>query len=213
MIGISREAYELHFFIGAVVAIATGRRWMIWVIALAIGKELADFLQHGKPDLFDIFFTGLGGIIRYMEKRHVIVILSVLACSFLAGLADGARDTLSFRYSQSIFPQGPGERLLGGGEQFWNPALSWRNKWKNGDPAQGERYPGSSTALVFLTDGWHLLQFIMLTFFQLAIALPVIMLLGLRWWWVLIAIVPLKFAFSIGFGLMFGRLLIRRGGT
>lgn len=145
-----------------------------------------------------------------MEKKHIIVLTAVLALSFLAGLADGTRDVLSFRYSRSIFPRGDGETLLGAGAQFWNPDISWRNKWKDGDPDQGERFPLSSTALVFLTDGWHLLQFLMLTFFQLAIAMPVVMLLRLRWWWVLIAVVPLKLAFSAGFTLMFAWALLRR---
>lgn len=144
-----------------------------------------------------------------MEKKHILLIIAVLALSILAGLADGVRDTLSFRYSQSVFPQDDGEQLLGAGEIFWNPAISWRNKWENGDPAQGERFLGSSTVFVWLTDGWHLMQFIMLSCFQLAIALPVVMLLRLRWWWVLLAIVPLKFAFSLGFTLMFSYFLIR----
>lgn len=211
MTGISREAYELHFIVGVLVALTTGRRWLLWVMILAVGKELADYFHHGKPDVLDVFFTALGGVIRIMEKRHIILILAILALSILAGVADGTRDVLSFRYDRSVFPQGPGERLLGAGEMFWNPDISWRNKWKNGDPGQGERFPGSSTVFVFLTDGWHMLQFLMLTFFQLAIALPVVMLLRLRWWWVLVAVIPLKFAFSAGFTLMFSWLLIRRG--
>tara|TARA_R110000787_G_scaffold20623_5_gene61412 strand:- start:1630 stop:1971 length:342 start_codon:yes stop_codon:yes gene_type:complete len=32
---------------------------------------------------------------------------------------------------------------------------SWRNKWKDGNKANGEEFPFSSTALVFLTDNWH----------------------------------------------------------
>lgn len=145
-----------------------------------------------------------------MENKHIPLLIAILALSFLAGLADGTRDVLSFRYSRSIFPQSADEQFLGAGEIFWNPDISWRNKWKNGDPEQGERFPGSSTVLVWTTDAWHLLQFIMLTCFQLAIALPVIRLLSLRWWWVLVALVPLKFAFSVGFTIMFGWLLLRR---
>ena len=32
---------------------------------------------------------------------------------------------------------------------------SWTNKWKNGDPSKGEKFPLSSTLLVWLTDRWH----------------------------------------------------------
>lgn len=35
---------------------------------------------------------------------------------------------------------------------------SWRNKWKNGNKSEGEKFPFSSTILVFLTDRWHLAQ-------------------------------------------------------
>lgn len=40
---------------------------------------------------------------------------------------------------------------------------SWRNKWKNGDPKQGEKFPFSSTILVMFTDRWHLVQSLFLT--------------------------------------------------
>lgn len=45
---------------------------------------------------------------------------------------------------------------------WWNKNDSWKNKWKNGDPEQGEKFFGSSTFLVWLTDGWHLFQAIFL---------------------------------------------------
>jgi hypothetical protein len=45
---------------------------------------------------------------------------------------------------------------------FWNESVAWRNKWKNGDQKQGERFFGSSTVFVFLTSGWHLIQEILL---------------------------------------------------
>ena len=60
----------------------------------------------------------------------------------LSGASKGTADYLQFHYT--------------GQSQFWNPDLSWRNKWKNGDPAQGEKFPGSSTVFVSLTDGWHM---------------------------------------------------------
>ena len=40
---------------------------------------------------------------------------------------------------------------------------SWRNKWKNGDPKQGEKFPFSSTIFVMFTDRWHLTQSFFLT--------------------------------------------------
>ena len=40
--------------------------------------------------------------------------------------------------------------------QLWNKSMTWRNKWRNGDPLQGESFFGSSTFLVSLTDPWHI---------------------------------------------------------
>ena len=55
--------------------------------------------------------------------------------------------------------------------KWWNKGTGWKFKWKKGRVGD-ERFPFSSTALVFLTDFWHLSQFIMLRFLYLAIALP-----------------------------------------
>ncbi len=43
---------------------------------------------------------------------------------------------------------------------FFNNAESWKRKWKNGDPSQGEAFLGSSGPLVMLTDFKHLTNFI-----------------------------------------------------
>lgn len=39
---------------------------------------------------------------------------------------------------------------------FWGAYASWVLKYKNNDPAQGPKFPGSTTVLVGFTDGWHL---------------------------------------------------------
>jgi len=69
----------------------------------------------------------------------------------LAGTARGTRETLINNY--------PGfkSRFPGANDQFWNPSESWRNKWKNGDPDQGEAFPLSSTAGARFTDAYHAL--------------------------------------------------------
>ena len=38
---------------------------------------------------------------------------------------------------------------------FWDARDSWRLKYKNGEPALGARFPGSTTVFVALTDAWH----------------------------------------------------------
>lgn len=41
---------------------------------------------------------------------------------------------------------------------WWHRGYSSHRKWKNGFKADGERFFGSSTFLVWTTDGWHLMD-------------------------------------------------------
>ena len=56
------------------------------------------------------------------------------------------QDKLQFHFDNSIF------KNLG---TWWNPQESWKNKWKNGNKEEGEKFFLSSTLLVSLTDAWH----------------------------------------------------------
>jgi hypothetical protein len=64
----------------------------------------------------------------------------------LSGILNALMDHLQFR----IHPDHPWDE-----NQFMNPVLSWMNKYKGGDPDNGEAFPGSTTILVGFTDGWH----------------------------------------------------------
>lgn len=77
------------------------------------------------------------------------IIIAILFFA-LAGLCKGIMDTLWFHYGTSVFAD---KKAL-----YWDPKISWRNKYKNGDSKQGARFPGSTTIFVGLTDGWHLFQ-------------------------------------------------------
>jgi len=74
---------------------------------------------------------------------------------FGAGFFNGVGDNLQFHYSETIFPQ-PGERFLWGGHQYWNPSVSWRNKYKDWPSDRSEAFPLSTSALAWTTDAWHL---------------------------------------------------------
>jgi hypothetical protein len=52
-----------------------------------------------------------------------------------------------------------------------NKSKSWCYKYKNKSPEQGEAFLFSTTILVFLTDGWHLFQFLFHTSWQLAFSM------------------------------------------
>ena len=86
-------------------------------------------------------------------------ILIVVALLIAAEACNGVMDALQFHYPQTGFE--PDSR-------FWNPAISWQNKYKGGDPDNGPAFFLSTTALVFLTDGWHLFKFLYLAFIRAA---------------------------------------------
>lgn len=68
---------------------------------------------------------------------------------FIAGAFNGVSQDLLFHYNEfeSTFPNT--------NPQFWNPEISWTNKYKNGNPLDGAKFPGSTTIFVGTTDGYH----------------------------------------------------------
>jgi hypothetical protein len=82
--------------------------------------------------------------------------------SILAGIFNASMDVVSFRWEKSFF-----FKRLNKYSQFFDPKVSWKNKYKNGDHEQGERFPFSTTVFVFLTDWWHLAKTLMIISFTL----------------------------------------------
>jgi len=79
----------------------------------------------------------------------------------IAAICNAVMDKVQSHYSKSIFKDL--------NSKWWNPKESWKNKWKNGDPAQGEAFLGSSTVFILFTDAWHFFQFLFLSFLFLAV--------------------------------------------
>jgi hypothetical protein len=103
-------------------------------------------------------------------------------------------DTLQFHYDNSIFKRFKNQR-------FWYPSFSWMNKWKNGDPKQGERFLGSSTIFVGLTDAWHTFKLlhnlsIFLGLFFIAISQVTIL-------WMFFYFIIARIIFGLSFSLFF----------
>lgn len=71
---------------------------------------------------------------------------------FLAGCFEGILDTLQFHWAafKNI------HRSCN--SWFWCPVLSWRRKYKDNDPSKGEKFFGSTTVFVWVTDAWHLFK-------------------------------------------------------
>ncbi len=81
----------------------------------------------------------------------------------LAAICKAVMDTLQFHYEDSAFKG-----------NYWNPIESWKNKYKPNSMIP--KFFGSTTFLVWTTDGWHLFQMLFLTLMFLGIVLyhPVI---------------------------------------
>lgn len=80
----------------------------------------------------------------------MMLLLSIFLI-ILSGIAEGVMDTIQFHYMSSKFKDFKNHL-------FWDPYHSWRNKYKNGNPEEGERFPLSTTLLVGFTDAWHLFK-------------------------------------------------------
>lgn len=88
-----------------------------------------------------------------------IEILAPAILLVIAGICKAVSDLLAGQHSKSIFPN----------DIWWIKGLSWKNKWRGGDPKNGERFPGSSTVFVWLTDGWHFFNMVQYTAMILAV--------------------------------------------
>lgn len=123
---------------------------------------------------------------------------------FISGVAKACMDTLQFHYYNSKFDNG---KL----NEFLNPQFSWKNKYKNGDKEQGERFFGSTTIFSFLTDGWHLFQSIFLTtlFASIVLYKPIFNYHEIDAIRMIADFVILRGVFGFGFVLFYNKLLLK----
>lgn len=119
----------------------------------------------------------------------------------LAGFFNACMDVLKTRFDKSIFRNWPNQNWVDPSISF---PITWPNKWKDGDPSSGEKFPGSSTFLVWITDFWHLCKMLML----LCIMFSIVFYNPLVNWWADILI--LYCSFTITFELFFSKILIKK---
>ena len=73
-----------------------------------------------------------------------------ITCWILAAICNSVMDTLAHHYPTSIFnDMNP---------KYWDPKISWKNKYKDGNKAFGPAFPLSTGMLVAFTDAWHLFK-------------------------------------------------------
>jgi hypothetical protein len=131
--------------------------------------------------------------------------LSILFLS-LAGICNAIMDSILFHWDKSIFK---GSKL-----EWWaNPEVSYKNKWKNHSNSEdGEKFSGSSTIFVWVTDLWHFAQSFMITFFVLGVLFydSIVVIKGYPLVSLLIDFVILKGVFSLTFELFWSKILKKK---
>ena len=82
---------------------------------------------------------------------YSLIIFGILLLC-LGGVSEAIMDKINFHYDTSIF-------IDLKNQDFFNPRLSWRNKYKKNQLIP--KFPGSTTVFVAWTDCWHLAKMFM----------------------------------------------------
>lgn len=101
------------------------------------------------------------------------LVIITIVCWILAAISNAIMDNLAFKYKVSIFKNY--------NPNFWNATISWRNKYKNNNQLEGPAFFGSTTFFVFITDGWHLFQFLYNSFLTIPLVLAFCYIYNLNW--------------------------------
>ena len=133
----------------------------------------------------------------------VRILAFCFAMVLCAAMANAVMDTLTTRYADSVFA-----RLSPAAQKWWNPELSWPNKWKDGNRLHGEAFPLSSTAFVFTTDAWHCFKFITILFIYAAIFAPFTLLFRWPWYCWLLLYLAIDLPRGLVFELFYTRMLL-----
>lgn len=128
------------------------------------------------------------------EVKIVLGIFAFLLIAF-AGVSEAIMDKVQFHYDKSIFSDPKYKQI------FWNPDLSWVNKWKDSS-AREEKFAGSSTIFVFTTDAWHLFKFYRNS--ALFVGLPLLFLNPMH---IIISMVIARIIYGLSFTLFFDKIL------
>ena len=100
---------------------------------------------------------------KFELKKRIIP----ASLTFISGMSDGLNQALQFRYSgfKKVFPKAR--------DQWYDPSISWANKYKGRDPSKGAKFFGSTSFLVGTTDAYHATRTISNSFNAAAIVFSV----------------------------------------
>lgn len=110
----------------------------------------------------------------------------------IAGIFDGTAETVKFHYSsfKKMFPDA--------NDQFWDEDISWSNKYSNNNKANGPAFFGSTTFLVWTTDGYHLMRTLRNANIMVAITIDFCN-EKKRWYYYVIDAIVCYIAYNVGF--------------
>lgn len=111
------------------------------------------FYFHTKKWMFLLLFLTVcmqASIAQKIKWKDYLVTGSSM---FVSGMLDGTIESINYHYESGFKP-----RFTNANDQFWNPALSWKNKYKNGQSCEGAKFYGSTNMFVFTTDAYHMLR-------------------------------------------------------
>jgi hypothetical protein len=128
----------------------------------------------------------------------MVLVILVFVCWILAAICNAVMDILAFKYKYSIFSSW--------NPNYWNPSISWRNKYKNRKVSNGPAFFGSTTFLVFTTDAWHLFQFFSNSFIVVSIILTVHVYCTPTWWQNIVLFIVFKIAWGAPFELFYSKI-------
>ncbi len=139
--------------------------------------------------------------LKKLKKKRITNYVVTGSLVLLAGASDGLNQALMYQYGgfKDAFPKAH--------DQFWKPAMSGANKYKNGDPNQGAAFPGSKTWLVFLTDGYHLTRFADHLFMSGAVAVKISGFEKKKWYVYVLEAASYWLVNRAGFSLVYNRFI------
>jgi hypothetical protein len=129
----------------------------------------------------------------------ISLVIGIILVS-IAGMSKAIMDKLQFHYHKSMFKQDP----VRYNQTFWDPTLSWSNKYKEGSMTE-PKFFGSTSYFVFLTDAWHLFQMLMLICLFIGVAITSFY--SGSFIFMMIKVIILRLFFGLTFTLFFNKFL------
>lgn len=107
--------------------------------------------RKAKKGLLFILLISLSFTLSAQRKLRDYLITG--SSMFVSGMLDGTIESISYHYDNGFK-----KRFHNINNQFWDPSVSWQNKYKNGNSLMGPKFAGSTNMFVCTTDGYHMLR-------------------------------------------------------